>query len=100
MAIICIPQVAALVSSRPFDAFPGHWPPALPQLFAGNVRQEIVDEGGMNLVLSLFSNAVKEADVLVACFPLLQQMIAHGMRLRDVCGLLLTEGEDWRCSAF
>ena len=46
---------------------------------AQNVRQEIVDEGGMNLVLSLFSNAVQSADVLLACFPLLQEMIAHAI---------------------
>lgn len=50
-------------------------------LLPGTVRQEVVDEGGMNLALSLFSTAVQQADVLLACFPLLQQMIAHG-----VCG--------------
>eukprot|EP00667_Euglena_gracilis_P000314 EG_transcript_314 len=52
---------------------------ALWQANVGTVRQEVVDEGGMNLALSLFSTAVQQADVLLACFPLLQQMIAHAI---------------------
>eukprot|EP00906_Rhabdomonas_costata_P029647 RCo041842 len=54
----------------------------LHSLWKGQVvelKQEIVDEGGMNLLISFLSSAMERVEVLKTGFPLLHSMVKHAI---------------------